>query len=318
MRLENIAVGEIISNDRIRKHMGNLSELVSSIKEIGLLHPLVVNSRKELVAGGRRLAAVCEMGWTEVPCYVVETFDDAAKLLTTEGDENSCREDLLPSDYLEIAKRIEALEKPAAQERKRVGNVKGGKGKGKPKAKEVGGKLPPTSTEKTRDKVAAAVGVSARTYQKAKQISEAAQAEPEAYGDLPAKMDVESVDAAHKELKRRQSIQQVVPEPSASEPAVDPAPAAIEPEAADRDQNRPHGSKRYPSWPKLKQVAIDLQSQIDELKRLARVPVRDRDPEKALALVARLHALANNVVACVGTPVVQPDFEHDPVTKTAA
>jgi hypothetical protein len=36
-------------------------------------------------------------------------------------------------------------------------------------------------------------------------VVEAAEAEPEKFGDLPARMDAESVEAAHRELKARRS-----------------------------------------------------------------------------------------------------------------
>ncbi len=58
-------------------------------------------------------------------------------------------------------------------------------------------------TGRTRDKVAAALGVSGKTYEKAKQVVEAAEETPEQFGDLPEVMNDRSVDAAHKELRRR-------------------------------------------------------------------------------------------------------------------
>jgi hypothetical protein len=57
---------------------------------------------------------------------------------------------------------------------------------------------------RVRDKVAGAVGMSGRTYEKAKQVVEAAAAEPEKFGDLAEKMDKSgSVHNAHGEMKRR-------------------------------------------------------------------------------------------------------------------
>src|SRR5262249_22328033 len=70
-----------------------------------------------------------------------------------------------------------------------------------------GGKFPPPSgaNGKTRDKVAEAVGMSGRTYEKAKQVVEAAKAEPEKFGDLPEAMDKDgSVHKVHVEMKQRQ------------------------------------------------------------------------------------------------------------------
>lgn len=57
-----------------------LSELIHSIKEIGLLQPIVVRrvgSRYELVAGERRWRAAQAAGLTHIPSIIRETNDDA-------------------------------------------------------------------------------------------------------------------------------------------------------------------------------------------------------------------------------------------------
>ncbi|MSX13273.1 MAG: ParB/RepB/Spo0J family partition protein, partial [Actinobacteria bacterium] len=57
-----------------------LAELVYSIKEIGLLQPVVVRragSGFELVAGERRLRACREAGLTAIPAIIRDTEDDA-------------------------------------------------------------------------------------------------------------------------------------------------------------------------------------------------------------------------------------------------
>lgn len=58
-----------------------LAELVTSIREVGLLQPIVVREagegRYELVMGERRLRASREVGLTHVPAIVRQTADDA-------------------------------------------------------------------------------------------------------------------------------------------------------------------------------------------------------------------------------------------------
>jgi ParB family chromosome partitioning protein len=58
-----------------------LAELVHSIKEIGLLQPIVVRRREggkfELVAGERRWRASQQAGLTRIPAIIRETADDA-------------------------------------------------------------------------------------------------------------------------------------------------------------------------------------------------------------------------------------------------
>ena len=214
---DSCAVADIIVRDRARKSIGNILGLCESIGRLGLLHPLVLNGRRELIAGGRRLAAVKRLGWETVPVRVVESLDDAVAAMQAERDENNCREDLTPTEIVEIGRAIEALEKPKAKERLKDAGRAGGK---------ASGKLPEASTGDTRDKVGAALGVSGKTYEKAKQVVEAAEAEPEKFGDLPAKMDAESVHAAHDELKQRQEPE-TKPEPDVA-PAPEPVDAGAE------------------------------------------------------------------------------------------
>jgi ParB family chromosome partitioning protein len=77
-----------------------LTSLSKSISENGLLQPLVVRRGPEgqefweLVAGERRLRAVTQLGWTEVPCWVKEVDDQT--LLVLALVENLQRESLGP------------------------------------------------------------------------------------------------------------------------------------------------------------------------------------------------------------------------------
>lgn len=209
IRMLDLPVDEIIIGDRVRKNVGNVLGLEVSINQVGLLHPLVVNSRRELVAGFRRLQAVRNLGWETVPCHIVERLDDALAALKAEMQENTCRENMTPADIVEIGKRIEALEKPEAKRRQRQGGKAGAEQTnaqlGRKGAETGGGNLPqPVEHGKTRDKVAGALGVSGRTYEKAKQVKDAAEKDPQAFGDLLTIMEEKSISAAHKELKKRQ------------------------------------------------------------------------------------------------------------------
>ena len=62
----------------------DVSDLVASIREVGLLQPLLVTSREpsrfELLAGRHRLSAARQAGLSAVPCLVVNGDQDADKL----------------------------------------------------------------------------------------------------------------------------------------------------------------------------------------------------------------------------------------------
>ena len=82
-----------------------LDELAASIRENGLLQPLVVRpapgapDRFELVAGERRLRAISRLGWEDVPVLVREAPDET--LLVLALVENLQREALNPIEEAE-------------------------------------------------------------------------------------------------------------------------------------------------------------------------------------------------------------------------
>jgi len=57
--------------------MGDIGALMASIKEIGLLQPIVVLSDNTLVAGQRRLEACRLLEQKHIMCSVVSNFVDA-------------------------------------------------------------------------------------------------------------------------------------------------------------------------------------------------------------------------------------------------
>lgn len=89
-----LQIADINVGDRIRQKTGDLSRLKRSIQEVGLLMPIIVNEKNELLSGFRRLEACRELGWTEVEARVMTTEDDDVKKLDLEYHENLGRLDL--------------------------------------------------------------------------------------------------------------------------------------------------------------------------------------------------------------------------------
>jgi len=93
-----IPIEDIDANpDQPRQNLGDLSELISSIKEKGVIEPIVVRSkgsRFQIIAGERRYRASVEAGLAEIPC-VVRTADDV-EVLELALIENLQRKDLTP------------------------------------------------------------------------------------------------------------------------------------------------------------------------------------------------------------------------------
>lgn len=193
MNIDTIVIGE-----RHRKDMGDIASLAKSIHEIGLLHPVVVTPDGTLIAGARRIVACKMLGWQEIPATVVNLDD----LLRGEDDENRVRKDFTVTEAVAIGEAREAKERAAAQERKATSN-------------DERVNFTPSDTGKALDKVAAAVGMSRPTYVKAKEVVEAAEAEPDKYAPLVEQMDrTGNVHGAYKELRkaRKQESKQSIPD----------------------------------------------------------------------------------------------------------
>jgi ParB/RepB/Spo0J family partition protein len=193
-----LRISEILVGTRVRKEMGDLKGLADSIRDRGLLQPVVVDQGNNLIAGFRRIeAAKWFLGWKEIPVRVVDTDD----LLSAERDENTVRKDFTPTEAVAIGRLIEEQEKPKAAEAHRIGLVRAtairtGRVDELPTNQKTGG---------VREIAAKAVGMSPRTYDRAKDVVEAAEADPETYGDVAEQMDsTGNVHGAHNELKRRE------------------------------------------------------------------------------------------------------------------
>jgi ParB-like chromosome segregation protein Spo0J len=196
MRLQRIDVdiSSVIVGPRFRKSLGDLPLLIESIKDVGLLQPIGIRPNKTLIYGGRRLEACKRLGMTTIAAVICETLDDDIACLKAERDENICREAMSISECVALSEAIEEHERAAAKERKSHGTT----APGKPKNASADS-AQALDTGRTRDKVAAAVGLSHDTLSKARQVVEAAEDE-----DLPvevrtvAKQAVEEMDRTGK------------------------------------------------------------------------------------------------------------------------
>lgn len=103
-----IKISEIKVRKRIREDMGDLTELRESIRNRGLINPVVINQKRELLAGYRRLMAVRELGWKEIECRTMPTRTEVEKL-SIENDENIGRKDFTEGEVLKYNEMMEYL-----------------------------------------------------------------------------------------------------------------------------------------------------------------------------------------------------------------
>ena len=103
MSQEKREIAAIRVENRFRKDIGNIDSLVDSIRENGLLHPVVITEEGLLVAGQRRIAACKALGWEDIPVTVLNIKD----IIRGQADENSVRKNLTPSEAVAAAKMLE-------------------------------------------------------------------------------------------------------------------------------------------------------------------------------------------------------------------
>jgi ParB/RepB/Spo0J family partition protein len=94
-----ISVDQITVSERQRKNVGDLSDLMENISDLGLIHPIVINRDNVLVVGERRLRAVQKLGWDRITCQYTDEVD--LKLKAIEFAENDQRQDLPWQDRCE-------------------------------------------------------------------------------------------------------------------------------------------------------------------------------------------------------------------------
>src|SRR5262245_34474487 len=106
MNFMMVHLDEITLGERTRKNMGNMEALIASIRERGLLQPVVLNEQYELIAGGRRVEAFVRMGHQSIPAVICAGLVEVVDQLKAERDENECREEMTNSEKVALAGRI--------------------------------------------------------------------------------------------------------------------------------------------------------------------------------------------------------------------
>ncbi len=108
------AIGRLIPIEDIdpnpnqpRQTLGDLAELTASIREKGVLEPLLVRhvgGRYQIIAGERRYRAALEVGISELPCVIRDSSD--AETMEIALIENLQRKDLTPFEEADGLKTL--------------------------------------------------------------------------------------------------------------------------------------------------------------------------------------------------------------------
>jgi ParB/RepB/Spo0J family partition protein len=120
--IEQLHISLIRVEDRVRHDMGDIDELCNSIKEVGLIQPIVLTREYLLVAGERRLRAMQRLGIKELihaKTFIYNDETDEVRLKAIECEENLRRkaftwqeEILAKKRLLELMQSIHGIARP--------------------------------------------------------------------------------------------------------------------------------------------------------------------------------------------------------------
>lgn len=194
-RARTVPIATVVVGERDREELGDIDALARSISAVGLLHPVVVTEALTLVAGDRRLAAVKQLGWAEVPVTVVD-LSTASDVLRAEADENTERKPLTPYEASRARQRRSAvLAEDAKQRQREHGQTAPGRAKANENTSsnldEVSeAPQAPVTARATRKVGAAGTGYSGSTLDKVDEIREIAERGVVKVGSGPTRREV--------------------------------------------------------------------------------------------------------------------------------
>lgn len=106
-----VQIKDIKIKKRVRKDLGNLEDLKDSLRTYGLLNPITLNCKYELIAGERRLQAATQLGWTSIQANIIDNISEVDQL-EMEIEENNQRKEFTDDELYEGYKRLEKLRNP--------------------------------------------------------------------------------------------------------------------------------------------------------------------------------------------------------------
>ncbi|NCS94378.1 MAG: ParB N-terminal domain-containing protein, partial [Leptospira sp.] len=77
--MAKLKISDVNIGKRVRTDYGDISALAASIQRYGLLHPIVIDDKNNLIAGERRLRAHIKLGKTDIEVRKFSELSDINK-----------------------------------------------------------------------------------------------------------------------------------------------------------------------------------------------------------------------------------------------
>lgn len=101
---ESVTVGQ-----RHRCDLGDLTELIDSIRDLGMLQPITISPDGTLICGARRLAAVKQLGLRRINVWVRAGISSALQRLLAESHDNTVRKPFSPAEAAGLYQELKLL-----------------------------------------------------------------------------------------------------------------------------------------------------------------------------------------------------------------
>ncbi|MBQ1661719.1 MAG: ParB N-terminal domain-containing protein [Treponema sp.] len=113
MNVVHVDINKIKVKKRVRKDLGDLKPLKDSLRTYGLMNPITINSKYELIAGERRLEAAKALGWPMIDAIMLQQEINSVTKLEMEIEENNQRKEFTDEELLDGYKRLNKLKNPS-------------------------------------------------------------------------------------------------------------------------------------------------------------------------------------------------------------
>ena len=199
-----ISLDGIQMAQRIRQDVNKIDELAADMQKNSLINPITVmplgDGCYQLITGLRRLRAAEHLGWADIEATVVAPAD-AVDALNMEFSENEQRKDFTPEERVRYGLLMETAIKAAAKERKTAGK-RNKDDRGQSDAVGDSNHVVTVPHGKTREIVGAKIGMSGRSYERAKYVFE--NADERLIEQVNTKQ--KSINAAFNEVRAKKAV----------------------------------------------------------------------------------------------------------------
>lgn len=107
-----VRIDQITVPKRIRTNLGDLTALAKSMDKHGQLNPITITSKRELIAGERRLEAAKLLGWETVTVNVIKNLNEIERV-EIELEENEYRKPFTQEELEDGYKKLAKLKNPS-------------------------------------------------------------------------------------------------------------------------------------------------------------------------------------------------------------